>query len=115
DRVTSVDAVAGDDATSAHLMLIKAALEMKFDDLMALFFGTGPGNFSKALTSFPIDIKQLEALDPALVADARIGRAPMHSTPVSMLLDYNIVFFGVLLFLALRGARYLLKTRHNLD
>jgi hypothetical protein len=115
DRLTSVNAVAGDNATSAHLMLIKSALEMKFDDLMALFFGTGPGNFSKALTSFPIDIGELQALDPALVADARIGRAPMHSTPVSLLLDYNIVIFGLLVFLAMRGVRYLLKTRHNLD
>ena len=115
DRLTSVDQVAGDDATSAHVLLIKSALEMKFTDFTAFFFGTGPGNFSKALTSFPIDIHELESLDPALVADARVGRAPMHSTPVSLLLDYNIAIFGLLVFLALRAVRYLVKGRHYLD
>jgi hypothetical protein len=115
DRLSSVEQVTGDNATSAHVLLIKSALEMKFDDFAAFFFGTGPGNFSKALTSFPIDIHELESLDPALVADARVGRAPMHSTPISLLLDYNIVIFGLLVYLALRAVRYLLQTRHYLD
>jgi hypothetical protein len=115
DRLDSVGQVTGDSATSAHLMLIKSALEMKFTDFTAFFFGTGPGNFSKALTSFPIDIHELESLDPALVADARVGRAPMHSTPVSLLLDYNLLIFGLLVFLALRAVRYLVRTRHFLD
>ena len=75
------EVIAGDNATSAHVLLIKSALEMKFDDFEAFFFGTGPGNFSKALTSFPIDIHQLESLDPLLVADARIGSdAPTGGT-----------------------------------
>jgi len=115
DRLTSVNQVAGDNATAAHLLLIKSALEMKFGDLGAFFFGTGPGNFSKALTSFPIDIHELQAIDPALVDDARVGRAPMHSTPVSFLLDYNIVVVGVLVFMALRAIRYLVKARRNLE
>jgi hypothetical protein len=115
DRLSSVDQVSGNDATAAHVLLIRSALEMKFTDLSAFFFGTGPGNFAKALTSFPIDIHELESLDPALVADARVGRAPMHSTPVSMLLDYNIVVFGLLVFLGLRAFRYLVRTRHFLD
>ncbi len=115
DRLSSGSQIGGDDATSAHLLLIKSALEMKFTDFTAFFFGTGPGNFSKALTSFPIDISALESLDPALVADARVGKAPMHSTPVSMLLDYNIVIFGLLVFMALQAFRYLARTRHYLD
>jgi hypothetical protein len=115
DRLSSVQQVAGDNATSAHLLLIKSALEMKFSDFEAFCFGTGPGNFSKALTSYPIDIHELESLDPALVADARVGKAPMHSTPISLLLDYNIVIFGILIYLALRAIRYLTRTRHYLD
>jgi hypothetical protein len=115
DRLSSVDEVTSGDATTAHLLLIKSALEVKFTDFTAFVFGTGPGNFSKALTSFPIDIHELESLDPALVADARIGRAPMHSTPVSLLLDYNIVIFSLLVYLALRAVRYLLGIRHYLD
>jgi len=115
DRLSSVGQVAGDQATSAHLLLIKSALEMKFSDFWAFFFGTGPGNFSKALTSFPIDIHELESLDPALVADARVGKAPMHSTPVSLLLDYNLVVFGLLVYLGLRAMRFLARTRHYLD
>ena len=115
DRLSSVNEVAGDNATSAHLLLIKSALEMKFTDFSTFFLGTGPGNFSKALTSFPIDIHELESLDPALVADARVGKAPMHSTPISLLLDYNIAIFALLVFLALRAVRYLLRVRHYLD
>ena len=115
DRLTSVQQVTGDSATSAHLLLIRSALEMKFGDFFAFFFGTGPGNFAKALTSFPIDIHELEGLDPALVADARVGRAPMHSMPVSLLLDYNILLFGLLVYLGLKAVRYLFTTRHHLD
>jgi hypothetical protein len=115
DRLSSVDQLSGDNATEAHVLLIESALEVKFTDFTTFFFGTGPGNFSKALTSFPIDISALESLDPALVADARVGRAPMHSTPVSLLLDYNIVVFGLLVFLGLQAFRYLVKTRHYLD
>jgi hypothetical protein len=115
DRLTSVDQATGDDATSAHVLLIKSALEMKFTDVSAFFFGTGPGNFSKALTSFPIDIHELESLDPTLVSEARLGRAPMHSTPVSLLLDYNIAIIALLVYLALRAVRYLLQGRHYLD
>jgi hypothetical protein len=115
DRLNSVGQVAGDNATSAHLLLIKSALQIKFSDFWAFLFGTGPGNFSKALTSFPIDIRELESLDPALVADARVGRAPMHSTPISLLLDYNLVLFGLLVYLALRAVRFLLRTGHYLD
>jgi hypothetical protein len=115
DRLTSVQQVAGDNATSAHLLLIRSALEMKFGDFSAFFFGTGPGNFSKALTSFPIDIHELQGLDPALVEDARVGRAPMHSTPVSLLLDYNILVFGLLMYLGLKAMRHLFVSRHRLD
>ena len=115
DRLTSVQQVTGDNATSAHLLLIRSALEMKFGDFLAFFFGTGPGNFSKALTSFPIDIHELQALDPALVADAQVGRAPMHSTPISLLLDYNILLFNFLVYLGLKAMRYLFTTRHKLD
>jgi hypothetical protein len=39
----------------------------------------------------------------------------MHSTPVSFLLDYNIVIFGLLVFMALRAIRYMIKARRNLD
>jgi hypothetical protein len=115
DRLSSVQQVAGDNATSAHLLLIRAALEMKFDDLLTFFFGSGPGNFSKALTSFPIDIHELQGLDPALVADAQVGRAPMHSTPISLLLDYNILVFGMLVYLGLKALRHLFITGHRLD
>jgi hypothetical protein len=115
DRLDSVDRFSGGDATSAHLLLIKSALEMKFNDFATFFLGTGPGNFSMALTSFPIDIHELESLDPALMDDARVGKAPMHSTPISLLLDYNIAIFALLVFLALRSVRYLLTIRHYLD
>jgi hypothetical protein len=115
DRLSSTDAVAGDDATTAHLLLIQSALQMKFSDAWAFFLGTGPGNFSQALTSFPISIRALASLDPLLISEARIGRAPMHSTPISMLLDYNIVIIGLLVFMGLRALRFVIRSRHYLD
>jgi hypothetical protein len=102
DRLSSAGAVAGDDATSAHLLLLQTAIQLKFTNVMAFFFGTGPGNFAGALTSFPISLAKLSAVDPTLIAAARIGRAPMHSTPFSILLDFNILLFCYLGYLLLR-------------
>jgi len=115
DRISSVDAVAGDDATSAHVLLLEQALLMKFTDLTTFIFGAGPGSFSKALISFPLAHTQLDSIDPQLVSEARLGRAPMHSTPISMLLDYNIVIFCMLGYLLMRGLRQLLKWRAYLE
>ncbi len=109
DRISSVDAVAGDDATSAHLLLLEHALKMKFTDVPTFLFGAGPGNFSKALISFPIPHTELDSIDPALISEAHLGRAPMHSTPVSLLLDYNIVIFCILGYLLMRGFRALFR------
>jgi hypothetical protein len=39
----------------------------------------------------------------------------MHSMPVSFLLDYNMVILGVLVFVALRAIRYLVKARRTLE
>ncbi len=115
DRLSSVTSATGDQSTSAHLLLIETALQMKFSSLTALIFGIGPGNFSHALTSFSVDLTRLEAVDPQLVVEARIGRAPMHSTPVSLLLDYNIAILFLLFFLFLRALRFLLAQRNYLD
>lgn len=115
DRLSSITSATGDESTSAHLLLIETALQMKFSGLTALIFGTGPGNFSHALTSFPLDLTRLEGVDPQLVVEARSGRAPMHSTPASLLLDNNIVIVFVLFFLFLRALRFLLTERKYLD
>ncbi|MBV8742283.1 MAG: hypothetical protein JOZ12_10885 [Sinobacteraceae bacterium] len=115
DRLSSITTATGDESTSAHLLLIETALQMKFSGLTALIFGTGPGNFSHALTSFSLDLTHLEAVDPQLVVEARNGRAPMHSTPVSLLLDYNIAIFFLIFFLFLRALRFLLTERKYLD
>ncbi len=115
DRLSSVTTATGDDSTSAHLLLLDTALQLKFSDALAFFFGTGPGNFSQALSSFPLDLSQLEAVDPELIVEARLGRAPMHSTPASLLLDYNIVLFLLLCFLFLRALHFLVRRRRYLD
>jgi hypothetical protein len=115
DRFSSIASATGGDSTSAHLLLIETALQMKFSDPLAFLLGIGPGNFSHALTSFSLDLSHLEAVDPQLVIEARIGRAPMHSTPASLLLDYNIVILFLLFFLFLRALRFLLLQRKYLD
>lgn len=109
DRLSAVDANAAD-ATSSHLLLLETGLQLKFTDILAFFFGTGPGNFAEALTSFPIPIKEaLEIADPSLIDNARSGLAPMHSTPFTVLLDYNIVMFFILAILLFRGFAYLIR------
>jgi hypothetical protein len=115
DRLSSVGAVASDDATSAHLILIKTALEMKFTDGMTFVFGIGPGNFAKALTDFPLPFTALKSADPTLVDAARIGRAPVHSTPLSALLDYNILLFGLLLAMMMRAINHMMVRRQHVE
>jgi hypothetical protein len=115
DRLSSVDTVTRSDSTAAHLLLLKSALEIKFSDPWAFLFGIGPGNFSKALTSFPVSVADIEALDPQLVAFAREGRAPLHSMPMQILLDYSFVVFLLFVFYAMRTFRYLVRRGNLVD
>jgi hypothetical protein len=115
DRLSSVDTVTRSDSTAAHLLLLKSALEIKFSDPWAFVFGIGPGNFSKALTSFPVSVADIEALDPQLVAFAREGRAPLHSMPMQILLDYSFVVFLLFVFYVMRTFRFLVRRRNLVD
>lgn len=115
NRLSSVEAVTGSDSTTAHIVLLKTALEIKFSDPWAFLFGIGPGNFSKALTSFPVSVAEIEALDPQLVAFAREGRAPLHSMPMQILLDYTPVVFLAFTFCMLRAFRFLVRRRNLAD
>ena len=115
DRLTSVGRVTGEDSTVVHVLLIRSALELKFSDFGCFLFGIGPGNFSKALTTFQVLLPQIQAVDPVLASAAQDGRAPMHSVPASLLLDMNLLFFLACVFLALKALRYLLRTRSIVD
>lgn len=115
NRVSSVQAITGADSTEAHLELLKAALEIKFTQPLAFIFGTGPDNFSKALTLMPDAVDKLEGLDPQLVAYARLGKAPLHSTPMQILLDYNIAISLLFVFFLVRTFRFLILRRNLTD
>lgn len=115
DRIQSIEAVASDSSNSAHLLLLKSAMQIKFNDAFAFFAGTGPGNFARALTSSTISKTELEAVDPVLIQMARVNRAPMHSTPLSALLDYSIPIFLVLTFLLFKAFRYLARSGHHIE
>ena len=111
DRLSSVETVTGSDSTTAHVLLLETALKIKFSDPWAFVFGIGPGNFSKALGSFPVSAAQIEAIDPQLVAFAREGRAPLHSMPLQMLLDYAFVVFLLFVYSVLWALRWLLRRK----
>ncbi len=115
NRLSSVQAVTGSDSTEAHLELLETALEIKLTEPLAFVFGTGPDNFSKALTTIPSSGEKLEGLDPKLVAFARRGMAPLHSTPMQILLDYNIVIFLLFVFFLVRAFRFLILRRNLTD
>lgn len=115
NRLSSVQAVTGSDSTEAHLELLKAALDIKFTEPLAFVFGTGPDNFSKALTTIPSSAERLEGLDPRLMAYAKRGMAPLHSTPMQILLDYNIVIFLLFVFFLVRVFRFLILRRNMTD
>jgi hypothetical protein len=115
NRLSSVQVITGSDSTDAHLELIKTALDIKFTEPLAFVFGTGPDNFSKALPTVPSSVEKLEALDPQLVAYARLGKAPMHSTIMQMLLDYNIAIFLLFAFFLMRTFRFLIRRRNITD
>lgn len=115
NRLSSVQAITGADSTEAHLELLKSALEIKFTEPLAFVFGTGPDNFSEALSTMPSSAEKLEGLDPQLVAFARLGKAPLHSTPLQILLDYNIVIFLLFVFFLVRTFRFLILRRNMTD
>ncbi len=115
DRLSSVDTVASEGSTTAHVLLIQAALQVKFSDAVAFIFGTGPGNFAYAISSFPISLSELDAVDPIVIQEARVGRAPMHSTPFSAMLDYNLLVFCLLGYLLLWFTYHLIKKRKHME
>lgn len=115
NRLSSVDVITGSDSTEAHLELLKAAFEIKFTEPLAFVFGTGPDNFSKALSTIPAAEQKLEGLDPQLVTFAREGKAPLHSTPMQILLDYNIAIFLLFVFFLIRIFRFLILRRNLTD
>lgn len=115
NRLSSVQVVTGSDSTEAHLELLKTALEIKLTEPLAFLFGTGPDNFSKALSTIPSSGETLEGLDPKLMAFAKRGMAPLHSTPMQILLDYNIVIFLLFVFFLVRVFRFLILRRNMTD
>jgi len=115
NRLSSVDVIIGSDSTEAHLELLKAAFEVKFTEPVAFVFGIGPDNFSKALSTIPAAAQKLEGIDPQLVTFAREGKAPLHSTPMQILLDYNIAIFLLFAFFLIRTFRFLILRRNVTD
>lgn len=115
NRLSSVQVITGSDSTDAHLQLLKTAFEIKFTEPLAFVFGIGTDNFSKALLTVPAGMEKLESLDPELVAFALEGKAPLHSTTMQMLLDYNIGFFLLFAFFLLRTFRFLIRRRNLAD
>ena len=115
DRLSSVSTVATEDSTTAHLLLLQVALQIKLSDPLTFLLGIGPGNFSKALMSFPISLTELQASDPEIVAYAFEGRAPLHSMTAQILLDYNFVVFLAYVCAVMQVFRYLWRRRNSAD
>jgi len=112
NRLSSIERVTQAASTTAHVLLVKSAAQMKFADPWVFLFGIGPGNFSKALTSLPVaSTAEIDAVDPAFLAYAREGRAPLHSMTLQLLLDYNVGLFLLLVFFVLQGLRWLVRRR----
>lgn len=107
DRLSSASTGVSDDSTAAHLLLLRSALEIKLSDPLTFLFGIGPGNFSKALMSFPISVAELQATDGSVVPAAFEGRAPLHSMTAQILLDYNFAIFLAYVCGVLQVFRYL--------
>lgn len=107
-RLSSFEAAEGG-STPAHLLLLASAVQMKFSDFWMFLFGGGPENFSKALTTFQTLLPQIRAIDPALAEGAQIGRAPMHSVPLSLLLDMSLPIFLLCLYFLLKALRFILS------
>jgi hypothetical protein len=110
-RLASVDTVTGEGSTQVHVLLLKSALASKFASPLSFFFGIGPGNFSKALLTDQFFLSDIRAIDPPIYENALMGQTPVHSTPVSLFLDYNVLVFIAILIMVLKILRYLVRTR----
>lgn len=99
ERVNSIETIQNTDSTSAHLMLIKLGLLLKFDNISNIIFGVTPGGFSSALYNSDINLLEFAATDPGAYKVMVKGDAPMHSTHTSIFAEFPLPFFIAYLFL----------------
>ncbi|MFF2371028.1 hypothetical protein [Agromyces sp. NPDC058110] len=77
-------------STTAHLLLLKYAAELKIENLGNFFFGVTPGGFAGVLYRSRIDVSQFASIDPPGYEKLMEGTAPMHSSLGSILLEFPI-------------------------
>ncbi|MGI9822620.1 hypothetical protein [Agromyces sp. Marseille-Q5079] len=77
-------------STTAHLLLIQYAVELKLENLGNFLLGITPGGFAGVLYRSRIDVSQFASTDPPGYEKMMEGTAPMHSSLGSILLEFPI-------------------------
>ncbi|WP_456786673.1 hypothetical protein [Cellulomonas sp. P5_C5] len=95
-----------DASTEAHLRLIDYALQLKAESWANVVFGITPGGFASVVMRSRVDTLDYAAIDPHGYAQLVDGTAPMHSSHVSVLVEFSVlvaVFYVALLVGILRA------------
>ena len=100
DRVSSMEAVADNDSTNAHSLLIYKGIELKLSNVGNFVFGISPGSFGDILVNphSDVDYTELKNTDPNFINEAKKGKAPIHSTHLAFFVEYPIIIFVFYLF-----------------
>ncbi|WP_022894017.1 hypothetical protein [Agromyces subbeticus] len=77
-------------STTAHLLLLQYAAQLKIDTVGNMLFGITPGGFAGVLSRSDIDVGQFAMTDPPGYEKLLEGTAPMHSSLGSIVLEFPL-------------------------
>lgn len=92
------------ESTHAHVLLLDYAFHLKVDSIWNFILGVTPGGFSGTLVRSGIDLSEFSATDPHGYESMILGTAPIHSSTVTILLEFPIWVFVAFVVLALWGS-----------
>lgn len=98
-------------STTAHLLLIQYAAELKFENLANLVLGVTPGGFAGVLSRSRIDVSEFASIDPPGFEKVLEGTAPMHSSLGSIILELPIWVSAAYLALVVWAIVRLIRNR----
>lgn len=101
----------GDNASSAHTLLLEIGIRQKFQDIWLFIFGGGAGNFHLISSRDP-DYNLLIATDPALSGGATsltgFLHTPAHSVWISSLVEFPLfIWFPCVLYAVILVSKFI--------
>lgn len=111
ERISTRSAVLSSESTQAHFLLLKHAVELKFDSFSMFLFGASPGSFADILIRSERNFSDLAAVDPAFIYHAYNSTAPIHSTHAAVLVEYPLPVFILYIIILFSTVKSVVKQK----